>query len=165
VLSKSGIYDPYRILSIKKYEQGGLNGCAEYVEGIDWTDDFELTDDDFKSIENNFESIDDNMEINNVNDIRYKIGYVKDTANYPDFQISCLRLSRQYDLDYDELVEKLAECTDYLLYGNDPDGDGIVDYDKDLWDYDPFILNLAVKEIEVKSGINCLEYIAEEYNQ
>jgi hypothetical protein len=150
VLSKSGIYDPYRILSIKKYEQGGLNGCAEYVEGIDWTDDFDSTY--------------DNAESNNVNGIRYKIGYVKDSDNYADFQTRCYRLSRQYDLDYNELIENLSECIDYLLYGNDPDGDGNVDYDKDLWDYDPFILNLAVATIENKQNINCLEYISEEYN-
>jgi hypothetical protein len=158
VLSQSGIYDPYKILAMKKYEQGGLNGCTEYVEGVEWTDDFELMDDDF-------ESTGKSRTVNNVNDIRYKIGYIEDSYNYADFQSTCSRYSKQYNLDYDELVEILAECIDYLLYGNDPDGDGIIDYDRDLWDYDPFILNLAVNEIKIKGKINCLNYITEEYNQ
>jgi hypothetical protein len=125
VLSDSGIYDPYTILSIKKYEQKGLNGYADDIDGI----------------------------------ANY-IGYVKDSKNYGEFQDNYQDKVYKDGINLDEL----SECLDYLLYGNDPDGDGNIDYNKDLWDYDPRILNLAIDEIGEKDGKTCLEYATGDFD-
>jgi hypothetical protein len=81
--------------------------------------------------------------------------------------------SDQYNMYADEItrmckyidgskVEQLSECIDRFLYGNDRDGDGISNYDCEIYEIDPIIATVAWMKIKEKLGLNRSDFIYKE---
>jgi hypothetical protein len=141
----SGVYDPRTIVSLNELEKEGIAGIAG--------------EDAAKEIKKRIFQLNEDEEDEENDD--YEEDYEDDPANSIDWSSfetqvtnSCEELAGREDEVYD--------CIRMLLYGNDWDNDGVIDYETPITEIDPLVLSTSIKMIDEKNIYNIGDYIFRE---